>query len=214
MPIKDRRRLSSLCKLYRSSTWRWSSAASILGASIPIRRSVPLPTPAGCSLAATSEEESNPVPSCPRQCELTGVGDPAPSWPTLTHPLRRTLRDGKWRIAAAAAAATRGTTTARRPPDLAIPGEGEDSTPFLAPAAASTSKAWRGPGGGPRFIASSPLGPRGPLIRVSPTVEFPERAPVEPETSGERGSPQPLCYPIESGLRTFGCIPEDSLPVS
>lgn len=77
-----------------------------LGSSVDFSRSVPL---AGC-LAAASREETDPHFS--EKCELTLV------WGGSTllansHRQRQTLRDGKWRIAAAAA--TRGTTTARSP---------------------------------------------------------------------------------------------------
>lgn len=94
------------------------------------------------------------------------------------------------------------------------PGKGRIAPHFLHQLQPALPRAWQGSGGVPDSLRPLLLARGAPFIRVSPTVEFPERAKVEPEISGERGSPQALCYPIESGLRTFGCTPEDSLPVS
>lgn len=116
-----------------------------LGSSVDFSRSV--------SLAGVSPQppERRRTLLLSVKCELTLVWG-ARHLLANSHPQRWTLRDGKWRIAAAAA--TRGTTTARRPQTW--PPRGGGKHPIPAPATASTPRAGLGLGG-PTFTAPSPL---------------------------------------------------------
>lgn len=97
-------------------------------------------------------QETRRIPPPAQKCELTLVWG-ARHLLANSHPQRRTLRDGKWRIAAAAA--TRGTAAARCPQTWPPLGR-EGSTPFLQQPQPALHGRGRGVGG-PTFMALSPL---------------------------------------------------------
>lgn len=114
-----------------------------LGSSVDFSRSVSL---AGVFPQPLERRRTLPLSE---KCELTLVWG-ARHLLANSHPQCWTLRDGKWRIAAAAA--TRGTTTARGPQTWPPRGGGKHPTP--APATTSTPRAGLGRGG-PTFIPPS-----------------------------------------------------------
>lgn len=133
------------------------------------RRSAALPStsPAAVprSVVSPQPREKRRSPPPPQKCELTLVWG-APHFLANSHPQRQTLRDGKWRIAAAAA--TRGSTTARRPQTWPPLGR-EGSTPFLQQPQPAPHGRGRGAGVPPSLHCL--LSPAGRLIQVSVIVK-------------------------------------------
>lgn len=114
-----------------------------------------------------------------------------------SHAQRRTLRDGKWRIAAAAA--TLGTTSAGRPQTWPPPGRG--AAPHSCPSSSQHPRAGQGRGG-LTFTTSSPLVCGAPYSGLG-IVELERGRRWGLQTLG-RGLEILSCCLSESVLRTSG----------